>query len=135
MPCDDDDEYTNLSFTSASCSFYSYTPHFSSPAPSFIMLTIHYYSFSIGITALHAAVQNDQYEVCEILLQTATKASRSAGTVICNLVDHNQDSPTHIACREGKHELLELLLHHGGDTTLRDGKGYTVLHLACIGGM
>jgi ankyrin repeat protein len=94
-----------------------------------------YYPFSIGITALHAAVQNDQYEVCEILLQTATKASRSAGTVICNLVDHNQDSPTHIACREGKHELLEVLLHHGGDTTLRDGKGYTVLHLACIGGM
>ena len=36
MPCDygDEDEYTNLSFTSASCSFYSYTPHFPSSAPS-----------------------------------------------------------------------------------------------------
>ena len=31
----DDDEYTNLSFFSASCSFYSYTPHFPSPSPSF----------------------------------------------------------------------------------------------------
>ena len=37
---DDDDEYTNT--FSASCSFYSYTPHFPSPTPSFTMLTIHH---------------------------------------------------------------------------------------------
>ena len=29
---DGDDEYTNLFFFSASCSFYSYTPHFPSPS-------------------------------------------------------------------------------------------------------
>ena len=32
---EENDEYTNLSFFSASCSFYSYTPHFPSPSPSF----------------------------------------------------------------------------------------------------
>jgi hypothetical protein len=32
---DDNDEYTNLCL-SASCPFYSYTPHFPSPSPSFL---------------------------------------------------------------------------------------------------
>ena len=35
---DDDDEYANLSFTSALCSFDSYTPHFPSPSPSISFL-------------------------------------------------------------------------------------------------
>jgi hypothetical protein len=46
MPCDGGgDEYTNLclSFTSASCSFYSYTPH----CPSFISF-LHYLTISLS---------------------------------------------------------------------------------------
>jgi hypothetical protein len=35
---DDDDEYTNLRLCSASCSFYSYIPHFPSPSPSISFL-------------------------------------------------------------------------------------------------
>jgi hypothetical protein len=43
IPMSGGDEYTNLCFClSASCSFYSYTPHFLSPSPCLPHLTIHY---------------------------------------------------------------------------------------------
>ena len=67
MPCDgddDDDEYTNLSFFSASCSFDSYTPHFPSPSPSFlislyIIVISHYIcKYYVG-TSLYSCISYD----------------------------------------------------------------------------
>ena len=59
MPCDDDDddddEYTNLSFTSASCSFYSYTPHL----PSSISLLLPSLSHYTLITTLSLYTADD----------------------------------------------------------------------------
>ena len=51
------DEYTNLSFTSASCSFYLYTLHFPSPSP-FLYYTLILISAIIPPSAIESALRD-----------------------------------------------------------------------------
>ena len=88
--------------------------------------------FQEGITALHAAVNNSQYEAAELLLQMASKAE--AGPVVCSLTDAKGATPLHLAAKSGDMRMTDLLLHHGADPCQRTGSpathGYTALHYA-----
>ena len=88
--------------------------------------------FQEGVTALHAAVSNSQYEAAELLLQMASKTE--AGPVVCSLTDAEGATPLHLAAKSGDMRMTDLLLHHGADPCQRTGSpathGYTALHYA-----
>ena len=39
-------------------------------------------------------------------------------------------TPLHCAALEGRHEVAEILIKHGADVSVKDGSGYSALHLA-----
>ncbi len=61
----DDDEYTNM--TSAFCSFYSYTPHFPSPPPSFLPSFLSQYTLIVIITHLPELESDKLLRSCYIV--------------------------------------------------------------------
>jgi ankyrin repeat protein len=91
-----------------------------------------------GTTALHSAVDKNQYESAELLLETAAKSSDGANAVICALTDYRGLTPLHIASGKGDTKMVELLLHHGARPSARTVPpslhSYTSLHSAVEGG-
>ncbi|KAL3764020.1 hypothetical protein ACHAW5_005104 [Stephanodiscus triporus] len=85
-----------------------------------------------GQTALQVAVSAGHVTICNIILETA--AHSGADRVIVNHEDENGEAPMHVAARCGSIEILELLVAHGANLGLIDGRGRTCLHLSAQSG-
>lgn len=82
-----------------------------------------------GHTALQTAVVSQQAGVVDLLLTTA--AASGAASTIVNHADDTGSAALHVAASNGDVRCLEILLNHGANTLLVDGRGRTPLHLAC----
>ncbi len=82
-----------------------------------------------GQTALHAGVDEGQYDAISVLLAAA--AESQADHIICNLADPKGQTPLHLAVIRGSISIIELLITHGADIARIDDVGQTCLHLCC----
>jgi ankyrin repeat protein len=82
-----------------------------------------------GQTALHAGVDECQYDAISVLLAAA--AESQADHIICNLADPKGQTPLHLAVIRGSMSIIELLITHGADIARIDDIGQTCLHLCC----
>lgn len=108
-----------------------------------------------GQTALHYAVKDNRVKITEILLlnnadvnamdftsQTTPlfcAASKGHLAIARSLIEEeckldcqnlNGDTPLHIACREERQEIAELLLFSGASSTLRNKQNMTAFYMA-----
>ncbi|KAF7282580.1 hypothetical protein GWI33_002302 [Rhynchophorus ferrugineus] len=79
----------------------------------------------LGTSPLHLAAQNNNVEMCELLLRYGT--SKDAR----NKVDR---TPLHLAAYEGHYKVVESLVKHGADINCRDMLNMTPLHWAVQNG-
>ena len=75
-------------------------------------------------TALHIAVELDDYTMAELLLE----ANRGCANSLMN--DTRRLSPLHLAAEAGHTETCKVLLRFGADVSLLTGNNMTALHLA-----
>ncbi|XP_076082888.1 uncharacterized protein LOC143053953 [Mytilus galloprovincialis] len=82
-----------------------------------------------GWSALHVACQNGHKEVIKLLIDVGMNL---------NDTTHSGSTPLHKACQEGHYETVKFLLDLNGQslnsrvqTTVKDDKGLSALHLAC----
>ena len=85
-----------------------------------------------GQTALHAAVDADQYEAAKALLEAAARVHADAS--IINLCDSTGRTPLHVAASKNDPKMIDLLIRHGADMSSLDNSGRTPLHLAVLHG-
>jgi ankyrin repeat protein len=77
----------------------------------------------LGVTALHAAVlYGAEVSGVELLIEHGAKVNAVA--------DAQGWTPLHGAAGMGRADLVEVLLKHGADRTLKDGRGMTPLQVA-----
>tara|TARA_B100000405_G_scaffold66772_1_gene45714 strand:+ start:2469 stop:3749 length:1281 start_codon:yes stop_codon:yes gene_type:complete len=76
-----------------------------------------------GLNLLHLAVQNDQYDIVEVLLRNGADP---------NQISFNNSSmkAIHIAAAYGFNDIIDLLIQFGADINAQLPDGYTPLHLA-----
>lgn len=82
-----------------------------------------------GQTALQTAVLHRHSHVVDLILNTA--ATSGADAAIVNHADDTSSAALHIAASNGDAKCTGILLDHGANPTLVDGKGRTPLHVAC----
>ncbi|XP_049821532.1 GA-binding protein subunit beta-1 [Aethina tumida] len=75
----------------------------------------------LGTSPLHVAAQNNNVEVCEMLLRAGI--SKDARTKV-------DRTPLHLAAYEGHTEIVSILLKHNADHECKDLLGMTPLHWA-----
>ena len=85
-----------------------------------------------GRTALQVAVASGHVECARLILETA--AESDVNHIISNHEDSNKEAPIHVASRCGNVNMLELLIDHGANVSLVDGRGKTCLHSAAQSG-
>jgi len=78
----------------------------------------------LGESALHKAIQ---YSVISVFYGDEPWAPLYTNTI----VNCQGERPLHVALRTGKLEVLQYLLHHNANVSLRDACGRTPLTLAC----
>ena len=93
-----------------------------------------------GETVFHIAAATNNYDLVKYLLDkncftadylTATGEAESVEMHETKIVfNKNSHTALHIAAEEGFKDIAELLLEHGADVNLQDGKGDTPLHYA-----
>ncbi|MFV0948936.1 ankyrin repeat domain-containing protein [Wolbachia endosymbiont of Nasonia giraulti] len=74
------------------------------------------------LTLLHVAFLDNQENVVKALL--------AAQGIDVNLQNQSQETPLHLAIKEGNEKIVEALLNKGADVNLRDKSESTPLHLA-----
>lgn len=73
------------------------------------------YNLQLGTSPLHLAAQNNNVDVCEVLLRGGiSKDAR-------NKVDR---TPLHLAAFEGYYQVAETLIKHGADVNCKDMVSY-----------
>ena len=79
-----------------------------------------------GITPLHWAAINNQYDICKYLVEQGADVNAKGG----------ESSATAVmwASQRCHFYIVNLLLQNGADPLLTDGQGYNILHLATIDG-
>jgi len=87
---------------------------------------------AFGQTALQVAVSSGHTDIVRLILQTAERSN--ADTIIVNHEDSSQEAPVHVASRIGSLDILELLVEHGANLGLVDGRGRTCLHCSAQSG-
>jgi ankyrin repeat protein len=93
---------------------------------------------SIGFTALHRAVQEDQLDVCRALLdipdsKSAGDANYDARQQLVNAVNHFGVSPLHWACVWNRDECARLLVEQGAVLNSKQlNHGQSALHVAAV---
>ncbi|WBW71611.1 palmitoyltransferase Akr1 [Schizosaccharomyces osmophilus] len=75
-----------------------------------------------GATALHWAALNQQFEVCNYLLENGIDINSTAGNLGA--------TPLHWAAKRGLVEMVNYLVQRGGDPLMHDSQGFHCLHLA-----
>ena len=82
---------------------------------------------SIGETPLHVAVENNNYQIVQLLLEHGADV---------NILDDYNDTPLHLASAKDLNiSIVQLLLEHGADVEIRENRnGDTPLHLASYNG-
>ena len=85
-----------------------------------------------GKTALQTAVSAGHTGIVKLILETAETSG--ADKVISNHEDENGEAPIHVASRCGSIDIMELLVMHGANLGLIDGRGRTCLHCAAQAG-
>jgi ankyrin repeat protein len=84
-------------------------------------------------TPLHAATENDQKAIIDILI--ATGADLNQRTVLEHSGRSTEDSaPIHVASKNGYEEILKALLLAGANVDLGNATGDTLLHMAASKG-
>ncbi len=84
------------------------------------------YKDAEDITPLHWAAINNQYAVCQYLLEQGADVNAKGG-------ESNATAAMWAAQRSHLY-IVNLLLQNGADLLLTDGQGYNILHLATIDG-
>ncbi|KAI9824950.1 MAG: palmitoyltransferase akr1 [Phylliscum demangeonii] len=79
-----------------------------------------------GVTPLHWAAINNQYAVCEYLLEIGADVNAKGGSSVA--------TPAMWAAQRCNYYVVNLLLRHGADPLLTDVQGYNLLHLATFDG-
>lgn len=79
-----------------------------------------------GITPLHWAAINNQYAVCQWLIEQGVDINARGG--------ESGATPAMWAAQRCHYYVVNLLIQHGADLNLVDGQGYNILHLATIDG-
>ena len=89
---------------------------------------------AFGQTALQVAVSSGHAGLVRLLLETAARSG--ADEVIVNYADEHGEAPLHVAARCGGSatKVAALLVRHGADLGLVDGRGWTCLHGAAQSG-
>jgi ankyrin repeat protein len=85
-----------------------------------------------GQTALHAAVDSEQYMSAAELLNAAAVSRADSGIV--NTADPMGQTALHTAARTGNVKMLQLLVSHGADMLSEDDARHTCLHVAAAKG-
>jgi len=85
-----------------------------------------------GQTALQVAVSAGHTSIVQLILETAEHSG--ANRIISNHEDENGEAPLHVAARCGSTETMELLVTHGANLGLVDGRGRTCLHCSAQAG-
>lgn len=83
------------------------------------------YASTEMVSPLHLASQQGRIAVTETLI---------AHNSMINLKDFDGDTALHDAAFCGEHEIVSVLLHAGAEPEVRNGDGYTPLHLAAVKG-
>jgi ankyrin repeat protein len=81
---------------------------------------------SFGNTPFHVAALNRTTTVMECLIK-----KYSGPDSIGEFVNFNGDSVLHLACKKGSFLIVNLLLDHYCNVTLKDKSGNTPIHIAC----
>ena len=76
-------------------------------------------------TPLHLACSQKNVKLVQLLT--------SAAGINLNVLDHNGESPLHIACRNGAADVVDHLCKVGANCMLKDKQGSTPIHCACAG--
>ena len=85
-----------------------------------------------GLTPLHAACgSRGNPAVLALLIQRCEMMGWHNQPQKCNLLDANKNTPLHTSAKLARHALkyVPILLEHGANPSLQNGKGQTVLHL------
>ncbi|EPX74480.1 palmitoyltransferase [Schizosaccharomyces octosporus yFS286] len=75
-----------------------------------------------GATPLHWAALNQQFEVCDYLLENGIDINSTAGDLGA--------TPLHWAAKRGLVQMVHYLVQRGGDPLMHDSQGFHCLHLA-----
>ncbi|KAJ5523890.1 hypothetical protein N7494_010540 [Penicillium frequentans] len=75
-----------------------------------------------GFSAIHLAAHFGKFSIIRLLLSTCPKD--------VDLLNHEAQTPLHIAAAEGHFEVIPELLRAGANTLIQDVNGRTALHLA-----
>lgn len=84
------------------------------------------YSDEQGITPLHWAAINNQYAICQYLLEKGANVNAKGG-------ESNATAAMWAAQRQHFY-IVNLMIQHGVDLMLVDAQGYNILHLSTIDG-
>ncbi|KAH6712082.1 hypothetical protein BKA61DRAFT_609575 [Leptodontidium sp. MPI-SDFR-AT-0119] len=79
-----------------------------------------------GITPLHWAAINNQYAMCQFLLNAGADVNKKGGESVA--------TPAMWAAQRCHYYTVHLLLEHGADPLVTDVQGYNILHLATFEG-
>ncbi|CAI9726805.1 E3 ubiquitin-protein ligase MIB2-like [Octopus vulgaris] len=82
-----------------------------------------------GCSPLHEAILKNNIKVVEMVLNTINVYNAQI-----NQQDSHSRTPLYMACEDGYHNLVELLLKSNVDVNMADKHGRTPLHMACRGG-
>nr|XP_023017767.1 rabankyrin-5 [Leptinotarsa decemlineata] len=89
-------------------------------------------------SALHYAIKSNSEECIRALIDFNTELEKTENTaesrVPCNfnLADMNGDTPISLALNEGYNHLVPVLIEGKADVNIRNGKDFTLLHLAIL---
>ncbi|CAD6500730.1 BgTH12-06437 [Blumeria graminis f. sp. triticale] len=79
-----------------------------------------------GISPLHWAAINNQYAMCQFLLNSGADVNKKGGESVA--------TPAMWAAQRCHYYTVNLLLQHGADPLITDIQGYNILHLATFEG-
>ena len=83
-------------------------------------------------TALQVAVSAGHTDIVQLILETAEPSG--ADKIISNHEGENGEAPLHVAARCGSADIMQVLIVHGANLGLVDGRGRTCLHCASQAG-
>ena len=82
-----------------------------------------------SLTALHLAACTDTHKVLSYLLSNCDDCKQSVDSFT-----NDSRTPLHCAIERGHVECVRVLVQHGADPTMLNGKSYSPILLACAGG-